>query len=107
MKKTVVGRVETVWIGEKKYRARIDTGAKTSSIDEAITKKLKIGKPIRKIRIISAHGSSTRPVVRVSIKLKTRKIKASFNVIDRSHMQYKVLIGRNILRKDFLVDVSK
>lgn len=107
MKKTVVGCLETVEIEGKKFRARIDTGAKMSSLDRKIFKKFNLGKTIRKAKIKSSHGVSLRPVIRASVKIKDRKIKASFNLADRSQMKYRVLIGRNILRNDFLIDVTK
>ena len=107
MKKTVVGVLETVEIAGKKYRARIDTGAKLSSLDKKTARKLNLGKTIRNAKVKSAHGISLRPVIRVKVKIKSRIITASFNLADRSHMKYKVLIGRNILRNGFLIDITK
>ena len=50
---------------------------------------------------------SYRKVVKAVVKIKNRKIRASFTVADRSNLSFKVLIGRNILRKNFLVDCKK
>ncbi len=34
-------------------------------------------------------------------------MKVHFSIADRAHMKYKVLIGKNILKKGFLIDPSK
>lgn len=107
MKKVRIGGLETVEIGGKRLRARIDTGARMSSIDRITAKKLKLGKTVRRTRIKSAHGTSIRPVVKTTVKIKSKKIKASFNLAARSHMKYRVLIGRNILKKGFIIDLTE
>jgi hypothetical protein len=40
------------------------------------------------------------------IKLRGKKIRTSFTLADRSSQAYPVLIGRNVLRGKFLVDVK-
>jgi len=107
VKKTIIGCVETVVIGGKKHRARIDTGARTSSIDRRLAKKLMLGPVLRKMKVKSSIGESFRPVIKTLVKIKNRKIKASLNLADRTKMKYKILIGRNVLRKNFLIDVTK
>jgi len=107
MKKTVVGLVETVEINGKKFKARIDTGAQTGSIDAGVASRLGLRHITRYTEVISASGMSYRKVVKAVVKIKNRKIRASFTVADRSNLSFKVLIGRNILRKNFLVDCKK
>jgi hypothetical protein len=107
MRKVVLGCIETVNIKGRKFKARIDTGARTSSIDKFLAKRLSLGPVIKKTKITSSHGESLRPVIRTNIKIKDSSIKVSFNLADRSKMKYKVLIGRNVLRNRFLIDVSK
>ncbi|MCA9485537.1 MAG: ATP-dependent zinc protease [Nanoarchaeota archaeon] len=107
MKKTVVGVLETVVISGRKFKARIDTGARMCSIDKRLAKKLSLGPIVRTTKIRSTHGESKRPVVRFPIKIGGRNIKASFNLADRSKMRYRILIGRNLLRNNFLIDISK
>jgi hypothetical protein len=109
--KTIVGLTEFVTVcGEKcsnELIARIDTGATKSSIDLLLATKLGLGPVVDSKLIKSAYGVKLRPVVRAEILIKGRKIRAKFTLADRNHMRYPVLIGQNILRKDFLVDPSK
>lgn len=104
--KTIIGLVEPVKVNEKKFLARIDTGAYRSSIDKHVAKFLKL-QPIKKVRVKSAHGSSLRPVIKIPIELANRRFRATFNIADRSELKYHILIGRNILKKGFLIDTSK
>ncbi len=109
--KIIIGPVEkmTVFGAEKqgKYESRVDTGAASSSIDARIVAELKLG-PVLSVKTVrNAHGETLRPVVEANIILKRRKMKTIFTVADRSRMKYKVLIGRNILREGFLIDITK
>jgi len=104
--KTVVGLVEEVEINDYPLLARIDTGAATSSIDLGLATELHLGPLVAKRTIISAHGRRIRAVVKAVVKIKGRTIRASFTIIHRAHMEYPLLIGRNILRKNFLIDPS-
>ncbi len=111
-KRTIIGCREIVFLtlGNKKrgFVARIDTGARTSSLDMQLAVELSHSK-ILKTRIIkSASGVRLRPVIEVKIMLAGKKILSNFTLADRSRMKYKVLIGRNILRKEkFLIDPLK
>jgi hypothetical protein len=106
--KTIVGLTEEVIIsgnsGKKELIARIDTGATKSSIDLTLASELKLGPVIDSRLIKSAHGTKLRPVVKASVKIQNRNIKAKFTLADRSHLRYPVLIGQNILKMGFLVD---
>lgn len=104
LSKTIVGLVEEVAINGHSALARIDTGAATSSIDLGLASELRLGPLVAKRTIRSTHGRRTRPVVKASVAIGGRKIKASFTVIHRAQMRYPILIGRNILRKNFLID---
>ncbi len=108
---TIIGLVEPVTIKGKttkeKHLARIDTGAAKSSIDSRLVYKLKLGPVLSVNKVSNAHGTTLRPVIEAEIKLKRRKIKSLFTVADRSNMKYAVLIGRNVLKQEFLIDPSK
>tara|TARA_Y100000310_G_C20529818_1_gene737843 strand:- start:277 stop:615 length:339 start_codon:yes stop_codon:yes gene_type:complete len=108
-RKTVVGLTEPVIVGKKKVLARIDTGAERSSICEGLLNKAFEEKiPVtRHVNYRTSTGMEKRPVVRVSIKIGGRKINATFNVTDRRDMTYDVLVGQNILKKDFLIDPKR
>ena len=107
--------------------ARIDTGATLSSIWASDimetpqglsfvlfdkTSELYSGKKILipdydKHAVSSSMGQTqVRYKVKMTVVVKGRKIKASFTLADRSTQVYPVLIGRNIIRGKFIVDVS-
>lgn len=106
--KTIIGVVEEVTIssgnGDKTFEARIDTGARLSSIDTNLVAELGLGPITRTKKVKSANGKSLRPVIKVKLKLADREFEEDFTITDRSHMTYSVLIGRNILENDFLID---
>ena len=108
--KTVIGLIEPVMIEGKNRKeeieSKIDTGATNSSIDIKLASKLNLG-PIIETKIVkSAHGNSLRPIVRTNITIAEKKINAKFNIADRKHMKYKILIGQNVLKDNFLIDPS-
>jgi hypothetical protein len=111
MAKTIIGFKEHVTIlGPDKSRkvvARIDTGASKCSIDSALAKSLGLGPVIREKKVKSAHGTSMRALILARITLAGRTFKVFFTLADRKHMKYSVLIGRNILKRGFLVDSSR
>ena len=110
--RSIIGLTEKVTVmGVEKKRkiiARIDTGADICSMDINLAKRLNLG-PVEKMKKIkSAHGIKKRPVVRGRIEIAKRKFsKVRFTLADRKHLKYKMLIGKNILRKGFLIDPNK
>lgn len=129
--KILIGRVEWVSLPtlEIKHKSRIDTGAKTSSLHavgveevqqggELFVKFQSIdseGKPrelIRKVesmqRVANPGGGTTkRYVIREKVKLGPIEKEISINLNDRSKMEYKFLVGRNLLLGRFVVDVAR
>ena len=110
--KTLIGLTEKVTIvngkHEKTLVARIDTGATQSSIDTTLATELNLGPVISTRLVKSTHGSTLRAVIRADIMIADKKIRARFNLADRHHMRYRILIGRNLLRKQgFLIDPDK
>ena len=105
--KTVIGLTEKVLINGQEVEAKIDTGATTSSIDAKLASKLKLGPIVRTSTVRSSHGKRVRIVVEADLQIKDRKIKTHFNITPRKEMKYKVLIGINILKNNFLIDPSK
>ena len=106
-KKKIIKVVETIKIKNKSFKVRIDTGAKRSSISKNLVKKLKLGPAIGKVEVKSSNGVSIRPLIRIDFLLKGVGISTEFTVADRKHMNYPILIGRNALRKGFLIDPGK
>lgn len=110
--KAIVGLTEEITLfGAKKpikLMAKIDTGATQSSIGTSLATEMALG-PIVSAKIVkSSHGTTLRAVIRAEISFAGKRIKAKFNIADRRHMRYKMLIGVNILKKcGVLVDPSR
>jgi hypothetical protein len=55
----------------------------------------------------SSNGvAEKRIIVRTSIKIMDKVLRAELSLTDRSEMRYPVLIGRKLIKGYFLVDVS-
>jgi hypothetical protein len=104
---TIVGFYEDVIIEGKLVRAKVDTGASKSSIDLKLAELLKLGPVIGRTTIVNTHGRAVRPIVRAGIEMAGRKLDASFNIALREHLRYPILIGKNILRRGFVIDPKK
>jgi len=128
--KMIIGALEHVRLVPPNVvlKARIDTGAKTTSIDgRNITpferdgkqwvrfvcmdekKEHIIERKVFKTVLIKRHGdeSQDRYVVKMRIVLGDVSRLITVNLNDRDDYQYPVLIGRNFLRDFFMVDVAK
>ena len=123
--KTPVGTVENVILlpWGIKLPARIDTGASKSSlgaldlkVDGEIAEfklppeygQLRFRLPIVEWRHVrSPGGRERRPVVEIELCLGSKRIRAKVNITDRSKMKYPLIVGRNVLREDFIVDVKR
>ena len=112
---------------KEKVVARVDTGAKTSSVhcvkfwfDKQPGKKPlnfvlvnEKATPLKTLNYKKRYVKSSNGEidVRYSVMLEVKMGKAIFNaeftLAQREHMRYKVLLGRNILTGRFLVDVEK
>lgn len=128
--KLMIGEVEffTVQPGNLRLEARIDTGATTSSLhaidaenferDGKPWVRFKSGTPgkmetlelpwTRHVRIKGEDEEfDRRPVVLIEVTVDghRRRIEATLN--DRSNYTYPLLIGRNFLRDNCIVDVSR
>ncbi len=128
----IIGEVEPVTLVEAKMTlpARIDTGATTSSLDAAdITRMERDGKPwvrftvsdrktkkthtfearIKRVVEIKRHGTDPQKRLSVNLKIKLggKNITEEFTLADRSSFEYPILVGRNLLKNTFVVDVSK
>ena len=130
--KQIVGDTEVVFVEEANlsFKARVDTGAKTSSIHaENIELDLSgdpRGKPIS-FDLVTKEGLSRKIKTRVSsvIKVRTSEMAEQRYVVpllikwhdskksvlvtlnDRTKMKYRLLLGRNWLHGEFIVDIDK
>lgn len=112
MEKKVVGLVEKIKIiGEKTIEtyALFDTGARRSSVDLVLASKARLGPIIgtMKVRSPSFKQKVRRPVVMVKFEIEGEAFETKANIQDRSHMNLPVLIGRNIISGNFLVDTKR
>ena len=124
--KQIIGRVERINVVTINHtaRAKIDTGAKTTSIDARKITRFerdgekwvrfefqgkKIEKAIVKDILIKRHGakSQRRVVVKLRLKLGDVSRNVLVTLANRESFIYPILIGRNYLRDTFVVDVSK
>jgi hypothetical protein len=130
---TIIGRAEKMDIIDHNVinlPVKIDTGADTSSI--WASKVEKVGKNLHVVlfdeknpyytgeiivykprqytttRVAKSFGvKELRYKVKLKVRILERTINATFSLADRSKKLYPVLIGRSLLNKKFLVDVSK
>jgi hypothetical protein len=131
--KILVGELEQVWLSnlDLALPARVDTGAETASLDARNIELFErngrrwvrfeilhpgTGKPLvleRKLkRMVMIVQSSTteperRPVIQLGITIGSINQTAEFTLSNRSHLDYQILIGRNILQDVMVVDVSQ
>jgi len=103
----IIGLTVKVNINGKNIIAKVDTGADSSSIDKTIVENL--NKPIIKYKKIkSALGYEKRGVIKLNFMINDKEFNDYFTVSDRSNLKYKVLIGKDILKKEkFLIDPTK
>ena len=131
--KLMVGRRETVWLEEfgLALPARIDTGAETASLDARDIEMFErdgrnwvrfsivhpdSGEPVemerrlvRRARIIQANTDQAerRAVIRLGIVVGDVRQTAEFTLSNRSHLDYQVLVGRNVRSDMMIVEVSQ
>jgi len=128
--KKIIGRVEKVSfpdLGIGTVHARVDTGAQTSAIwvSSAVEREGKLevvffghGHPQYSGGIVhfndyslgmvaSSNGQAeARYKVRTLVCIGGKRIRARLTLADRTTQTYPVLVGRNVLRGKFIVDVK-
>ena len=107
MKKLIVGHIEEVEIDGLKVSAKIDTGSDRSSICASLLKELKLKPTGKKVKIKSSLGEYTRELYKGKIKIKDKEFITDFTIADRNNLRYKILVGRDILKRGFYIDPSK
>lgn len=123
--KTVIGGVEDVILLPWRVRlpARIDTGAAKSSLDARELKVqdnwvefklpqkyggLHLRLPVAEWRHIrTPEGLERRPIVELEICFGNRRFLTKVNLADRSMVRYPLILGRNFLKENFVVDVQR
>lgn len=130
MAKQVVGWVENVVVspGGLEYKAKLDTGAKTTSLHcKLCGTYIQDGEEWVRIEMTDEHGKTVkldrqilrwvnikrhfgdvqqRPVISLGICLAGIYKETEVNLIDRQGLNYQLLIGRQFLQDDFLIDAG-
>jgi RimK family alpha-L-glutamate ligase len=107
-----VGYIEEVVVmgtrGQRAVLAKSDTGATRTSIDSRLAAEIGTGpiKDIVKIKSGSVKSGRSRPVVDLVVGVRGTQHTVAASVEDRSHMDYPLLLGRDILRH-YHVDVQR
>ena len=123
---TLIGAIETVQVVEADlaFRARIDTGAAASSIhatairvdgarvyftlENARGERRDLSAALADVaHVRSVKGTEVRPRVTLELELGGVAKRVRVSLRDRSRMDYKLLVGRDFLAGDFLVDVDR
>jgi hypothetical protein len=120
--KITIGEVEDVLLLPWRVRlpARIDTGAATSSLD---ARELKVKNDIAEFKLPKRYGGmllrlpvidwlhirsadfkERRPVVEITLCIGPKPIRTQVTLNDRSMVRYPLIVGRNILKENFVVD---
>jgi RimK family alpha-L-glutamate ligase len=108
----VIGYVEEVVAmgtsGQRTVMAKSDTGATRTSIDAHLAADIGTGpiKDIVKIKSGSVKSSRSRPVVDLVVGVGGKQHTVTASIEDRSHMDYPLLLGRDIL-ENYHVDVRR
>jgi hypothetical protein len=112
--KNVLGLVEIVTIiglkGSVEAKALIDSGASRSSVDMRVAAKAGLGPIVSTSRVkcrSDGKGWNRRAIVKGDLVLHGVKKTVRFALTDRSEMAYPVLVGRDIIHPDFVIDVGK
>ena len=111
--------------------ARVDTGAATSSISaqqieiykkqgqdwvsfvlshSTLDETLALHAPLvryAQVRQASQPEPVMRPVVVLSVELQGEVLELEFSLTDRAHLNYPLLLGRNLIGKGWLVDINR
>ena len=131
LKKIIIGRrdrIDLPDLGITNVKAKIDTGAFTSSLHSSDVKLIK-GKPNKLKFTLVGHDVESKEhitedfsqrnirnsfgqverrfVIKTTVHIFNKAILTEFSLSDRSLMKYPVLLGRKFLRSHFSVDVSK
>lgn len=125
----ILGWVENAYLVDPglDIKAKLDTGAETSSLDARIIKKFRkdgkrwirfavtdrdggdefilVRKRVRTIGVVQHDGSrQTRPVVKLEVCVDQVRLETEVSLIDRSEFNYPLLLGRSALESFALVD---
>ena len=101
---TVVQQVTLTGNGKSiEVEAKLDTGAYRTSIDKKLAEELDLKPTGEFVTVTSASGETKRPLYKATFMLGGKKVVSTCSVIDRSKMNFPVIVGRLDL-KGFLIN---
>jgi hypothetical protein len=125
----ILGWVESVYLTDPgvRLKAKLDSGAETSSLDARIIKKFRqhgkrwvrfaladpasgeeyvlVRERVRTIGVVQHEGSNQlRPTVMLQVCVADRLLDIEFSLVDRSEFSYRLLLGRRALKTFALID---
>jgi len=121
-------RVDLPGLGLTDIHAKIDTGAYTSSLHcsraQVVAGKLEFVlldeehpeftgmkftfEEYDQREIKNSFGEAElRYVIKTTVRIHNKTYKTQFSLSDRDNMKFPILLGRRVLKKRFLIDVSK
>ncbi len=104
--KKIIGITKKIKVGNEIVVAKFDTGASQTSIDRKLAKKIGFNET-GKIKVGNAVDSQKRVTGPVEITIKGKKFNIIASISERSHMKIPVLIGRDIIKSNFIIDVER
>jgi RimK family alpha-L-glutamate ligase len=108
----LIGYIEQVVVsgtsGSETTYAKSDTGATRTSLDTGLAAEIGAGpiKSMTRVKSGSMKSGKARPVVDLVVGIGGRQHTVTASVEDRSHMDYPVLLGRDVLQH-YQVDVRR
>ena len=127
----ILGWVENAYLPDPgiELKAKLDTGAETSSLDSRVVKKFRkegkrwvrfsitdresgeefilVRERVRTIGVVQHDGSKqTRPVVMMKLCVAGSLLETEVSLVDRSEFNYPLLVGRTALATFAVVDSS-
>jgi len=121
----LIGAVEDVVLlpWGVKLPARVDTGASMTSLG---VRGLTVEKNVAHFRLPEEYGNTLirlpvlrysevrsphhrqrRPVVRIELCVGSKRFRVDANLTNRDHLEYPLLLGRNVLSQGFLIDCGQ
>jgi hypothetical protein len=119
--------------GVRRLKAKVDTGARTSALDAAsyelfhadsaglcirlrlalrhghLGELLQVEAPVLRMVVVrnSSGMQEQRPLIEADVALGPVRKRIRLTVTNRAGMRFRVILGRQALAEDFVVDVSK
>ncbi len=112
--KKILGLVERVRIvgskGSVEVEALLDTGATRSSVGLDLAAKVGLGPILGSMKVKSQtdpNGHVRRAIIGGKLIIRGVEKDVKFTLADRDNMATPILIGRDVIHSDFIVDIEK